>query len=139
MDFWWDVPEYTGRDEESENPPRPDGKLIIDREEDKRIFLIEMTVPWTGNRKEKFLYKSTKYEQILQALKFEYPNHMVDQITIVMDVFGGHGQDLEDNIGKVFKDKKDVRTIIKNMQKSVISSIANLSRTFKIRSGLDIS
>ena len=45
VDFWWDVPEYTGRAEESKDPPRPDAKLIIDREEDKSIYLIEMTVP----------------------------------------------------------------------------------------------
>ena len=76
LDFWWDVPEYTGRDEESKDPPRPDAKLIIDREENKRIYLIEMMAPWTRNRRENFLYKSTKYEPILQALKFDYPNHI---------------------------------------------------------------
>ena len=93
-----------------------------------------MTVPWTENRKEKFLYKHNKYQHILHALKLEYPNHIIDQITIVMDVFGGYGQDLVENIRKVFKDKDDIRSIIKNMQKSIISSNSNLSRTFKIRS-----
>ena len=38
-----------------------------------------------------------------------------------MDVFGGYGQDLEDNIGKIFEEKVDIRTVIKNMQK--VSSI----------------
>ena len=134
IEFWWDVPEYTGRDEESQHPPRPDGKLFINRKEDKRIYLVEMTVPWTENRPEKYSYKSEKYRNILQSLQFEYPNHKVDQITIVMDVFGGYGQDLVDNIGKVFKKKEDIRSVIRNMQKSVVSSSANLSRTFKIRS-----
>ena len=133
IEFWWDVPEYTGRDEESQHPPRPDGKLFIDREDDKRIYLLEMTVPWTENRSEKYKYKCEKYMNILQALQFEYPQHKVDQITIVMDVFGGYGQDLIDNIGKVFAKKQDVQSIIRNMQKSVVSSSANLSRTFKIR------
>ena len=134
IEFWWDVPEYTGRDEESQQPPRPDGKLFIDREDDKRIYLLEMTVPWTENRPEKYKYKCEKYTNILQALQFEHPQHKVDQITIVMDVFGGYGQDLIDNIGKVFAKKQDVLAIIRNMQKSVVSSSANLSRTFKIRS-----
>ena len=93
-----------------------------------------MTVPWTENREEKYVYKSNKYRKILQALQFEYPDHHVDQITLVMDVFGGYGRDLSDNISKIFKKKNDIRSIIKNMQKSVISSSANLSRTFKIRS-----
>jgi len=132
--FWWNVPEYTGRDEESKQPPRPDGKLLIDQPNDKRIYLLEMTVPWTENRVEKFSFKAKKYQQILHTLKLEYPNHSVDQITIVMDVFGGYDQNLVESIKKIFTDKDEIRSIIKNMQKSVIASSANLSRTFKIRS-----
>ena len=132
--FYWDIPEYTGKDEELKRPPRPDGKLIINKENEKKIYLIEMTVPWTENRKEKYLYKASKYVNILQSLKLEYPGYTIDQITTVMDVFGGYGKDLIDNIGKVIKCKANVESIITNMQKSVISSAANLSRTFKIRS-----
>ena len=130
--FWWDVPEYTGKDEELKRPPRPDGKLIINNGNEKSIYLVEMTVPWTANRTEKFEYKSNKYQNILNSLRLEYPNYKVDQITVVMDVFGGYGQDLADNISKVIKCKSNIRSIITNMQKSVISSAANLSRTFKI-------
>ena len=50
-----------------------------------------------------------------------------------MDVFGGYDKELLTNIGKVIEEKGTVATIVKNMQKSVISSVANLSRTFKIR------
>ena len=93
-----------------------------------------MTVPWTENRKSKYDYKATKYKNILHSLQFEYPDHKVDQLTIVMDVFGGYGQDLIDNISKVIQCKSNVKSIITSMQKSVISGAANLSRTFKIRS-----
>ena len=93
-----------------------------------------MTVPWTGNRSEKYKYKHEKYKNILLNLKIENPNFNVDQITIVMDVFGGYGKDLIENIGKIFKCKEDVNSVIKNMQKSIIASAANLSRTFKLRS-----
>ena len=43
---FWDIPEYTGRDkDEGESTlARPDGKVIL--KSDKKIFLIEMTVPW---------------------------------------------------------------------------------------------
>ena len=133
--FWWDVPEYTGRDEESAQPPRPDGKLIISNESEKIIYLLEMSVPWTENREEKYVHKAGKYQPIMQSLKLEYPTYKVDQITTIMDVFGGYGPDLSDNISKVFKRKADVKAIITNMQKSIIASAANLSRTFKIRSG----
>ena len=131
-EFWWDIPEYTGRDEESENPVRPDGKLLL--KESKEIYLIEMTVPWIENRDEKLRYKEGKYEDVQASLRYEYPGFAVDQITLVIDVFGGYGRDLMDNIGKVVKTKREVEVIVNNMQKSVISSCANLSRTFKLRS-----
>ena len=131
--FWWDCPEYTGRDNEAEHPPRPDGKIIIDDENGKKIFLIEMTVPWPANRKEKYEYKCSKYLNILQSLKFENPEHEVGQITLVIDVYGGYGKDLAENIKKIVTEKMAIKSIIRNMQKSVISSAANLSRTFKIR------
>ena len=116
--FWWDCPEYTGRDNEAEHPPRPDGKIIINNGNEKKIFLIEMTVPWINNRQEKFLYKSNKYIYILQNLKFENPEYEVGQITLVMDVFGGYGKDLGENIGKVLG-KEERENVIKNMQKSL--------------------
>ena len=131
--FFWDLPEYTGRDEEAEHPPRPDGKLIINLPNEKKIYLLEMTIPWISNRKEKYIYKCEKYTPILSSLKFENPEFEVDQITLVMDVYGGYDNELVTNIGKVIKGKRTVASIVKNMQKSVISSVANLSRTFKIR------
>ena len=134
VEFWWDVPEYTGRDTESIHPPRPDGKLKINTNDERRIFLIEMTVPWTGNRREKFEYKHNKYMNIQHSIQFENPGYEVDQITLVMDVFGGYGMDLTDNIKKVIKTKKLINSVLRNMQKSIISSCATLSRTFKIRS-----
>ena len=131
--LWWDIPEYTGKDDEPSQPPRPDGKLMFEKNGEKKIFLIEMTVPWTENREEKYAYKSKKYIRILENLKFENPEYSVDQITVVMDVFGGYGKDLSDNLNKVLL-KTSVKSVINNMQKSVVSSAANLSRTFKIRS-----
>ena len=133
VDFWWDVPEYTGRDTESTHPPRPDGKLMFRNETERKIFLIEMTVPWTENRLEKKEFKEKKYVPIQQSLKFDHPEYQIDQITLVMDVFGGYGKDLVDNIRKIVNDNNTVRSIITNMQKSVIGSVANISRYFKIR------
>ena len=131
-EFWWDIPEYTGRETESERPVRPDGKLRL--QQSKEIFLIEMTVPWMGNRDEKLKYKVGKYDDVQATLRYENPEYTVDQITLVIDVFGGYGRDLVDNIGKVVQSKRDVEMIVSNMQKSVISNCANLSRAFKLRS-----
>ena len=99
----------------------------------KKIYLVEMTVPWTENREAKYDYKCEKYIQVQQNLKIEFPEYEVSQITLVMDVFGGFSDNLEENIGKVIKEKLLVKAIIKDMQKTIISNMANLSRTFKIR------
>ena len=87
-----------------------------------------------GNRDEKLKYKVGKYDDVQATLRYENPEYTVDQITLVIDVFGGYGRDLVDNIGKVVKSKRGVEVIVSNMQKSVISSCANLSRAFKLRS-----
>ena len=92
-----------------------------------------MTVPWISNRKIKLLHKVDKYRRIQEKLKFENQMYDVDQITLIMDVFGGYGADLRKNIGKVITNKSTIENIIKNMQKTTISSAANLSRAFKIR------
>ena len=101
--------------------------------DEKKIFLIEMTVPWIQYRETKYELKMSKYKPIQTNLKLEYPNYQVDQITLVMDVLGGHSEHLAENIAKVFEDKADVRNIIRDMQKSVICSAAHLVRMFKIR------
>ena len=129
--FWWDVPEYYGTDNEDEAKlARPDGKVELINE--KKIFLLEMTVPWFTHRAEKFSFKEQKYQSIQQKLKFENPAHNVDQITLVMDSFGGFDKTLKINIEKIIADTDISRKIVRNMQKSVISSAANLSRRCKI-------
>ena len=85
-----------------------------------------------NNNNEKFDFKAQKYDDVQTFLRLENPGFAVDQITLVMDVFGGYSKNLPTNIGKVF-DKDVSSRIVKNMQKAVISNEAHLSRVFKIR------
>ena len=129
--FWWDSPECYGTENEDESKrSRPDGKVELVTE--KKLFIIEMTVPWFTNRAEKYQFKENKYIHIQQNLKFEHPEHDVDQITLVMDSFGGYDKSLSENMKKVIVDKHVLRSIVTNMQKSVVSSAAHLSRRCKI-------
>ena len=129
--FWWDAPEYYGNPNEDDSQRlRPDAKIEFINE--KIIFLVEMTVPWHSNREEKFKHKVNKYISIQQKLKFENPGYRVDQITLVIDSLGGYDNNLIQNIAKVIEDKNLVQRVITNMQKSVISSAAHLSRRCKI-------
>ena len=126
-----DVPEYSGRDGESiRDAARPDGKIVMKKE--KKIFLFEQTVPWITNRDEKYEHKQQKYQEVQTFLRLEYPGFMVDQITLVMDVFGGYSKNLITNIEKVLS-REETKCVVQNMQKSVIASEAHLCRVFKMR------
>ena len=127
----YDVPEYSGRDGESiRDAARPDGKLVMKKE--KKIYLIEQTVPWITNRDNKFEFKEKKYQEVQTFIRLEYPGYTVDQITLVMDVFGGYSKNLITNIEKVLS-KEETKCVVNNMQKSVIASEAHLCRVFKMR------
>ena len=72
------------------------------------------------------------YINVKQKLKFDNPGYEVDRVTLVMDSLGGYDVNLKLNIAKVILDKTVIQRIITNMQKSVISSAAHLSRRCKI-------
>ena len=112
----WNVPEYSGRDNETLSAT-PDGKIVMKKE--KKIYLTEQTIPWITNRDEKFDFKAQKYDDVQDSLRLENPGCAVDQITLVMDVFGGYCEHLPTNIGKLI-DKDVTSRIVKNMQKTVI-------------------
>ena len=134
--FWWDIPEYTGREDPKcleLRPLRPDGKLELISENKRKIYLLEMSVPWIYNREIKLKEKVDKYEHILIGYRLDYPEYDVEQVTLIMDVFGGYNEDLVQNIRKVIQDKRLVDNIIRDMQKSVISSCSYLSRAFKVK------
>ena len=127
----WDVPEYSGRDDESiRDAARPDGKIIMKKE--RKVFLLEQTVPWISNRDEKFQFKENKYNEIQSFIRLEYPTFEIDQITLVMDVFGGYSKNLPESIEKVLN-KEEAKQVIVNQQKSIISSEAHLCCVFKVR------
>ena len=129
---YWNVPEYSGRDgKQEEEVPRPDGKIVM--VEERKIYLVEMTVSWIENRDVKYEYKRTKHKDIQVNLKLQFLDYDIDQITLVIDVLGGYSQHLYDNTAKVINGKKEIQSIIRNMQKTVIKSEANLVRVFKLK------
>ena len=130
--LWWDIPEYSGRDEEDiHGVPRPDAKIELINE--KKIFLVEQSIPWITNRENKYVEKEEKYIPIQNNLRMERSDYTIGQITLVMDSFGGYSKNLIDNIAKITENKSDISQIISNMQKSVISNASHLSKTFKAK------
>ena len=129
--IWWNIPEFTAATiDDEERILRPDGKVLLKNE--KKIFLIEITISWIDIRQIRYEEKIKKYEAIRRNIMREEPEYTVDQITLVMDSLGGFSKNLGENIGKIFQDAKTVRKVIHKMQKSVLSGSVNISRCFKL-------
>ena len=126
-----DTPEYQGNEEKDDTKLfRPDAKLRLKKK--RQIFMLEMAVPWINNREIKNQEKIDKYRNVLNKLKLDYPNYEVNQLTFMINVLGGHSKHLLENISKIVKDEARIMCIIYNMQKSVLSSAAHITRKFKL-------
>ena len=104
--FWWDIPEYTGREapkDKDSRALRPDGKLEMTKENEHKLYLLEMSVTWMSNRAAKLKEKVVKDGHILIVYHLDFPQYEVEQLTFIMDGFGGYDDDLVKNIGKVIK------------------------------------
>ena len=99
--------------------------------QEKNIFLVEQMVPWCEILNQQYEFKRSKYSELQTYMRMENPNYEIEQITLVMDVFGGYSKHLSENIMNIFKNKTDVDKIITNMQKSIIASEAHLVRVLK--------
>ena len=128
---WWDIPEFAeANTDDIRKLKRPDGKIML--KEDKKIYVIEITISWIDNREERYKDKCGKYEDIRRNLKRAEPDYEIDQITLVMDSLGGYSDNLKENIGKVIKEMNRVDKVLKRMQKCVLSESTNISRRFKL-------
>ena len=127
----WDIPEYTGKeDEEDETALRPDRKLCMKQE--KTVFVLEQSVPWISNRVKKIVEKVGKYRNIVRSLKLEYPDHKVEQATFVLDCLGGYSNSLIENLDKLRFTKLEKARVINGIQKIVIYEARALINHFKI-------
>ena len=130
-EFWWDTHEYQGNGEEDGTKLfQPDAKLRLKQE--RQIFILEMAVPWINIQEVKYQEKNDKYRNVVNKLKLDCPNYEVNQLTFMIDVLGGHSKHLRENISKIVKDKVRIKSIVYNMQKSVLSSAAHITRKFKL-------
>ena len=132
--FTWNIPEYSGYEEiketDDEKVKRPDAKIIL--WDQKKIFIVEMSVPWLENRAIKIKEKIDKYVNIIQSLKVEYPNYKVEQLTFIIDCLGGFSIDLQHNIKKLGFNDIQCKGILYGMQKIVLTEASALIDRFKV-------
>ena len=131
----WDVPEYEGReDEQDENLLRPDGKIVMKHE--KKMYVLEQSVPWISNRESKEIEKVEKYRNIIRSLKLKHPGYEVDQLTFIIDCLGGYSNSLNENLRKLKFTKAEENIILNGIQKIVICEARSLINQFKIITSL---
>ena len=59
-----------------------------------------------------------------------YPEYKVSQYNIIMDVLGGCSREVEQDIKELLGDKCE--SIMRKMQKAVLSSSLHIARSFKL-------
>ena len=127
----WDIPEYVGGEEEDETKIfRPDGKIILKK--DKKVILLEMSVPWIENREAKLEEKINKYKGVIRNLKLEYQGFKVDQATFIIDVLGGYSKHLKSNIAKIGYSSETIEKLQLKLQKIVLTEARNIINKFKV-------
>ena len=102
---------------------------VIDKTS-KQVRVIEMSCPGLENRESKDFEKPTKYSQLRLELTNRYPGYKVNQYNIIMDVLGGCSKEVEKNIKELVGDKCE--SIMRQMQKAILSSSLHIARMFKL-------
>ena len=94
---------------------------LVDKEK-KEVLLMEMTCPWIG-----------KYAPLRWEMKDRYLGYVVKQINIIVDLLGGYSVEVRNKMRELFGEKR-ARECLMKMQKSILSSILNIARCFKVKS-----
>ena len=131
IEVFWDIPEYSGYDNDLEHRPlRPDGKII--NKKTKKIHVLEMSIPWIENRNIKLVEKLDKYKEIIQSLKVDNPGFLVEQATFIIDCMGGYSKDLIDNLSSIGLTRNEIDSILPKIQRIVITEANATINRFKV-------
>ena len=87
-----------------------------------------MSCPWIESRAKKDEENTLKYGPMMWELKQRYNGYRVEQYKAIIDVLGGYSKHLENSVRKLLGAR--ARSVLKRMQKSVISNTLNIARTF---------
>ena len=129
--MYWDIPEYQGHDDEEDDKVlRPDGKII--RKDVKKIYVLEMSIPWIDNRESKINEKVEKYKSIVQGMKVDNPLFEVQQLTFIVDCLGGYSKSFLDALKTLGFTKTEIESICLDTQKIVISEATSTINKFKV-------
>ena len=116
----WDVPLYAEHAEVRNNSI----DCTIIAKEKKKVVLLEMSCPWVSNREIKCAEKTSKYAPLRYELRRRYPGYKTEQRNIIS---------VKESLRQLVGSGR-CNSVLRNMQKAVISSSLNIARTFKVLS-----
>ena len=107
---------------------RVDARIVSHK--DKKVITLEMSCPWIANRTRKDEEKTEKYGPMRWELKQQFPGYEVQQFNIIIDVLGGWSVEMDEVMKRLLGARG--KSVLRAMQKAVISSTLNIARTFKV-------
>ena len=125
----WDVPLYAEYAEVGNN--RIDC-TVIDKKK-KKVVLLEMSCPWVSNREIKCAEKTSKCALLRYELRRRYPGYKTEQHNIIIDMLGGSSQSVKGSLRQLVGGGR-CNSVLRNMQKAVVSSSLNIAGTFGVLS-----
>ena len=128
---YWDIPEFSGAEdnEDEERVFRPDAKIVFEKE--KKIVVVEMSVPWIESRSDKYKEKVDKYKPVLRNLKLDYPEYKVTQSTFIMDCLGGFSNEILNDLANINIQGETAKQVLVQMQKVILSEVSRTVNKFK--------
>ena len=123
----WDVPLYTKYAEVRNN--RIDFTFIDNNK--KKVVLLEMNCPWVSNRAIKCAESTSKYAPLRYELRRRYPGYKTEEHNIIIDELGESSGSAKERLGQLVGSGR-CNSVLRNMQKAVVSSSLNIARTFKV-------
>ncbi|XP_068712320.1 uncharacterized protein [Montipora foliosa] len=125
----WDVPLYAEYAEVRNNRIE---YTVID-EKRKKVVLLEMSCPWVSKREIKCGEKTSKYPPLRYELRRRYPGYKIEQHNIIIDGLGGSSRSVKESLRQLVGSGR-CNSVLRNMQKAVVSSSLDIARTLKVLS-----
>ena len=108
--------------------------MIIEENDEKKIWFVDMACPMEKNIEKKNREKLTHYQQLAFELREKRPNYMVKIAPLILGCCGGGVNRLKLNIKKLIDNEKLVDKIICEMVKVTLMNSESIAR--KVFSGL---
>ena len=124
-EYWWNVPIKT-----STKLPHNKPEILIWNKKTKTCSVIEISCLADVNKSRKTNEKLQKYAPLLRNLQMMYNDYQFEMIPIIIGAFGFVPNDLKTSRENLNFDKKETKSLIRNLQAITVSGTVKIAKTF---------